>query len=471
MIIGNKKITLGDKFSVVNPYTKKIVAKVLNANKKLIKSALNKSFKFECKLNSETRAAILMKTAAEINRSKYKYANIIVNELGVSFKDAIYEVERVIECAKVSAQVCKNIDKDITKKFIMHRQYKPKLKVISEPLDLVLAITPFNLPMILAAHKIFPAIVAGTSIVLKPSEKSPLSSIKLLETLIKNGLPPNMVNIITGKNGKKTISNILSNSFIDVISFTGSLPVGKEIKKMLIKKNHFLKKFIPELGGCSSLIICSDCDLNKAVDIAIDGCFKYSGQRCTSVRRVIVEKKIADKFIKQLLTKVKKIKFGNPYNKDTDLGPLINELEAKNIQGKINASLKKGAKLLYGNKRKNSLLSPTVLDKVRLNMSIVSSETFGPICSIIRSNNLKESIQIAASTNFKIAGSIITRNKKNAVKAANELKVGQFSINGPPGYRTELAPFGGFGDSGSGEKEGIILSAENMRRIRVIYEH
>jgi phosphonoacetaldehyde dehydrogenase len=471
MIVAGKKITSGKKFSITNPYTKKTVARIINANKKLIKSALDKSFKFKCTISSKKRASILSNTALSIKNSKLKYASVIVSELGVSFKDALYEVERVIECANISAQVCRMIDRDITSKFLLKNKNKPKLKVISEPLDLVLAITPFNLPMILAAHKIFPAIIAGTAVVLKPSEKSPLSSMILLETLIKNGLPANMVNIITGKNGKKTVSEIFSKSTIDLVSFTGSLSVGKHIEKMLIDKKHFLKKFIPELGGCSSLIICNDCNLQKAVDITLDGCFKYSGQRCTSVRRVIVEKKIADKFIKLLLSKVKNIKFGNPFDKKNDLGTLVNSFEAKSVQKKINLSIKKGAKLVYGNIRKNSLLSPTILDRVKLNMNIVSSETFGPVCPIIRSNNLKDSIRIASSTNFKIAGSIITNNKKNALKVANELKVGQFSINGPPGYRTELAPFGGFGDSGNGEKEGVILSAENMRRIRVVYDH
>lgn len=471
MIVNNKIVKSGKKFLIKNSFTNKIVGKVIDADKKLINLTIKKSLKFKCKLNSYKRSLILKKTAEKVKKRKTEFANVIVNELGVSFKDALYEVDRVIKCAEISSKICRYIDKDITNKFIIKKNLKPKLKVVSEPLDLVLAITPFNLPMILAAHKIFPAIVAGTPIILKPSEKSPLSSIKLLKTLIKSGLPSNMVNIITGKNGKKTISSILSNPKINLITFTGSSKVGKNLKRMMVAKNHHLKKFIAELGGCSSVIICSDADLKKAVKVVLDGCFKYSGQRCTSVRRVIVEEKIAKKFIDNLLREIKKINFGNPYDNDTTLGPLINKKEAKNIQSKINSSIKKGAKLLFGNKRIGALLSPTILDKVNLKMKIVNSETFGPVCPIIRSKNLKHSIKIASETNFKIAGSIITKNKTKAYKASNELKVGQFSINGPPGYRTELAPFGGFGDSGNGEKEGIIISAENMRMLRVIYEH
>ncbi len=471
MIIDGKKIISKKVFNVINPFTKTIVGKAIDASHKHIRQAVEKSYNFQCLLSSKERSKILSKTRNQLRRKKKYYAKIITSESGLSFKDSIYEIDRVINCANYSIKACKIIDRDITSDFVFDKRNQPKLKVITEPLDLVVAITPFNHPMNLVAHKIFPAIVAGTSVVLKPSEKTPLSAVKLVKILHNNGMPPNMVNVVTGKNGKNVLNKILSYSKLDLLTVTGGLKAGLDIKKSLVKKGHSLKKYIPELGGCSSLIVCSDADLVKAAKIILNGCFKNSGQRCTSIRRVIVDKEIVDKLIHILLRKVNKIKYGNPFQRNIDLGTVIDEEAAIKIQKKIKSAIKNGAKLLYGNIRKGALLSPTILDKVKVDMDLVATETFGPVCPIIRSNNFGEALKIAKKTGYMLAGAIVTNDKSKAEKACKYLKVGQFSFNGPPGYRTEVAPFGGFGNSGNGEKEGILLAAKSMRRIRTFYKH
>jgi aldehyde dehydrogenase (NAD+) len=225
------------------------------------------------------------------------------------------------------------------------------------------------------------------------------------------------------------------------------------------------------LGGCSPLIVCKDADIDKAVELALYGCFKNSGQRCTAIRRVIVDQAVAESFVEKIMHLVKSIKYGNPLEESVDMGTVIDEQAARTIKQRIDWAISSGAKLLYGGRRNGALMAPTILDNVDLSMNLVSKETFGPVCSIIRVNDFEEALSIAGKTNYKLAGSIVTTDKEKAERASNELKVGQFSFNGPPGYRTEVAPFGGFGYSGNGEKEGVLLAAKGMRRTRTFYKH
>ena len=470
MIINGKRIHSEDCFAVKNPYTNQVIEDVVDGSSKNIKLAINETYKFKCNLSIHEKKQILSKTAKYLKNNIDKISNIITSETGLSLKDSIYEVGRVINCAKFSIKVCEEVNKDITSNFIFDDN-DPMLSVIKEPLDLVLAITPFNHPMNQVAHKIFPAIIAGSSVILKPSEKTPLSAMALVEILIKSGLPNNMINVITAKSGTKALSEILKHKKIDMVTFTGGYDSGIDIKNSLIKNNMHLVKYVPELGGSSALIISEDADINNAVEITINGCFKNSGQRCTSIRRIILENKIADDFIRLLLKKVQTIKYGNPVSKETDMGTVIDEDAAIKIQNRILLAISNGANLIFGNERIGALLSPTILDHVTAEMDIVKKETFGPVCSIIRSDNFKESIKLARNTEYHLAGGIVTNDNEKAKIASQYLKVGQFSINGAPSYRTEVAPFGGFGKSGNGEKEGILLAASGMQKIRTVYMH
>lgn len=470
MIINGKRIHSEYCFAVKNPYTNQVIEDVVDGSSKNIKLAINETFKFKCSLSINEKKQILGKTAIYLKDNIDKISNIITSETGLSLKDSIYEVGRVINCAKFSIKVCEEVNKDITNNFIFDEN-DPELTVIKEPLDLVLAITPFNHPMNQVAHKIFPAIIAGSSVILKPSEKTPLSAMALVEILIKCGLPNNMINVVTAKSGTKVLSEILKHKKIDMVTFTGGYSAGIDIKNSLINNDMHLVKYVPELGGSSALIISEDADISKAVEITINGCFKNSGQRCTSIRRIILENKIADDFIKLLLKKVQNIKYGNPVSKDTDMGTVIDEDSAIKIQNRIILAISNGATLIFGNERTGALLSPTILDNVTVEMDIIKKETFGPVCSIIRSDNFEESIKLAGNTEYHLAGGIVTNDEEKAKMASQSLKVGQFSINGAPSYRTEVAPFGGFGKSGNGEKEGILLAASGMLKIRTVYMH
>ncbi len=471
VMIEDKGLLNVDMLDVLNPFNGEVVGKVVNANKSQVHEVLNRAFQLHCNLSAKEREEILLKTALYIEKHKDSLAMLISSESGLSLQDTIYEVERVINCAKYSAKVCALVEKDTTNEYLLDGTNYPELSVITDPMDLIIGITPFNHPMNQVAHKVFPAIAAGASIVIKPSEKTPLSAFKLLEILLENGLPEGMFGVVVNENPEQILESILSFPKLDMITFTGGLSAGLIIQQKMMDYGHGLKRYVPELGGCSSLIICDDANIDKAVDLVLKGCFKNSGQRCTAIRRVVVDKIIAEEFIKKLSQSVKSIKYGDPFDKGVDMGTVIDEQAAYNIKQRIDSAIAGGAKLLYGGEMKGSLLSPTILDNVDLSMELVSQETFGPVCSIIRVDNFEEALSIAKKTNYKLAGAIVTTDKEKAERASSELKVGQFSFNGPPGYRTEAAPFGGFGDSGNGEKEGIILAAKGMRRIRTFYKH
>jgi len=460
-----------ETFDVLNPFNGELVQSVIDMKRSQVHEVLNNSLDYQCNLTSEERAQILNKTAQYLTDNTNNLAELITLESGLSLQDTIYEVGRVVNCARYSAKVCSLVEKDMTDEFLLDESNNPELRVVNEPLDLIIGITPFNHPMNQVAHKIFPAIAAGASIVIKPSEKTPLSAIKLVEILVKCGLPQDMVNIVTGYDPIKILDDILSFPKLEMITFTGGLFAGLAIQQRMIDHKHGLKRYVPELGGCSSLIICDDADIDIAVDLALKGCFKNSGQRCTAVRRVVVENNVAELFINKLLSLVKDLNYGNPLNIETDMGTVVDENAASMIKGRIDAAISEGAKLLFGGVQEGALLSPTILDNVNLTMQLVSQETFGPVCPIIRAEGFENALEIAKNTNYRLACGIVTRDPYKATRASNELKVGQFNFNGPPGYRTEAAPFGGFGDSGNGEKEGIILAAKGMRRIRTFYKH
>lgn len=458
-------------FEIKNPFTGLVVGTVKNDSIEEVSRSIDISSSYKCTLNVKERALILIKSAEYLKNNKNSLAQLISLETGLCLADTNYEIDRVINCAKYSAKVCEVIERDITSEFVLDDSDAPELSVITEPLNLVVGITPFNHPMNQVAHKVFPAIAAGTPIIIKPSEKTPLSAIKLAEILYMHGLPKPMLKIINNSHPQQIVASLVSNPKVDLVSFTGGLKVGREIKKEMVSGGNYFKKYIPELGGCSSLIVCSDADLSKAVDVIMKGVFKNSGQRCTCIRRVVVENDVADKLRDLLQIEISKIVAGDPFDTNTQMGTLISESAATLVETRIDAAIKAGAVLCHGGERTGALITPALLDHVTLDMDLVAEETFGPVCPLIRSKSFEHSLEIAKNTNYALAGGIVTNDKEKARIASEYLAVGQFSFNGPPSYRTEAAPFGGFKDSGNGEKEGVVMAARAMRRIRTFYRH
>lgn len=443
------------RFNVTNPYNGKVIGDVHITTPEELERYVKKAHSFQ--LDLSTRKPILKKAYSLLKKRKRLYANLITCESGLCIKQTLHEVDRSLEVLKACIKM---ID------YVSNPYPFKDTEIISEPLDLVVAITPFNHPLNQIVHKIGPAIVAGTSMILKPSQKTPLTAIKFRELLTEAGLPKEFLYVVNSNNPKKLVDILIKHHLVDSIMFTGGTEVGNYIEEN--KKPY--KKYIAELGGNAALVVLEDADLELASRVAL-GAFDNSGQRCTAINSILVHKKVADKFVKKFLEKTKKLKWGNPMNPNTDIGTVINEKAANRIKEKIMNSVDGIMKIVYFDYGFKASIPPIILDRVDPDCELIQEETFGPIAPIVRINNIDDAVRIINKSGYKLAGAVITKDKKKAKYIADRIKVGQFNWNGKPGNRTEMAPFGGFGKSGNGEKEGVYFASLGMRRIRTFYEN
>jgi aldehyde dehydrogenase (NAD+) len=313
-----------------------------------------------------------------------------------------------------------------------------------------LCITPFNHPLNQVVHKIIPAIAVGTPVILKPSEKTPLTAIKLVELLYEAGLPPYMLSVLLGPT-KEIAEPLTQDPRVELVSFTGSVAVGKHIAS-----TAGYKKVILELGGNDPLIVLEDADLKLAVTLAAEGSFKNSGQRCTAVKRILVQESIYDRFVEELVKKAAEYVSGDPADENTIVGTVIDEASAIYLETVAKEAVGMGAKIVFGGKRSGALLEPTVIADVPPTARMVVQESFGPLAPVIKFSTIEEAIAISNSTAFGLSSGVVTNNMQHAIRFVKELRMGTVNINEVPGYRIESSPFGGVKDSGLGIKEGVI---------------
>ncbi len=285
--------------------------------------------------------------------------------------------------------------------------------------------------------------------VLKPTEKTPLTALLLADILYEAGLPPQMFSVITG-DPREIADEMLTNPDVDLVTFTGGVAVGKYIAAKAVYKRQVL-----ELGGNDPLIVMEDADIEEAATLAAAGSYKNSGQRCTAVKRILVHEKVADDFVARLVAKTKAWTYGDPMDGALDMGTVIDEAAAQNFEQRVNDAVAQGARLLAGNVRHGALYSPTVIDHVRPEMNVVKTETFGPVSPVIRFRDMDEAIAIANGTVYGLSSSVCTNRLDYITKFVTELHVGTVNVREVPGYRLELTPFGGIKDSGLGYKEGV----------------
>ncbi|MDQ3187737.1 MAG: phosphonoacetaldehyde dehydrogenase, partial [Pseudomonadota bacterium] len=334
---------------------------------------------------------------------------------------------------------------------------KRKVYTMREPLlGVITAITPFNHPLNQVIHKLAPAIATNNRVVLKPSEKTPLAAYVLADVLYEAGLPPPMLSVITG-DPREIADELLTNAQVDLVTFTGGVAVGKAIAAKAIYKRQVL-----ELGGNDPIIVMEDADLEEAATLAASGSYKNSGQRCTAVKRMLVQHKVADRFVELLLKKTKALKLGDPLDPSTDMGTVIDEPAAKLFEQRVNEAVAQGAKLLAGNVRKGALYSPTVVDHVKHEMPLVKQETFGPVSPVIRFDTIDDAIAISNSTAYGLSSAVCTNRLDYITRFVSELQVGTVNVREVPGYRLELTPFGGIKDSGLGYKEGVLEAMKSF---------
>jgi len=450
-----------NKIEVTNPYTNEIVATVPQMGIEQVKTAIDALYNYQPTLTAYQRSEILKGTATEIKSKIDELAYGISLESGMSIKDSMKEVGRSINLLNVAAEEAKriigeqlpsDIDFSGTDKIIMAMRF---------PVGLVTAIVPFNRPLNQVVVKVAPGFAAGNKIIIKPTERTPVSAIRFVQIMLNNGLPPKMISIVTGKSSE--IGNeLVSNQKIDMVTFTGSTEVGRKLSNIA-----GIKKLTMELGGNDPLIILEDGDLDKAVKLASVGAYSNAGQACRGIKRIIIMESVADIFAKKLKDETKKITCGNPFDPKTTIGTVIDENAAIEVENAVKEAIADGAKLLCGNIRKGALFTPTVLDHVKHDSAMVLNETFGPIAPIIRVRNLEEACRIANQTEFGLQSGIVTNNLENIRYCIKNLKMGAVNINEGPHHDMPNIPFGGVKQSGIG-REGIRYAIQEMTYVKCV---
>ena len=464
MRIAGKKVDAEKNIDVYYPYSNQVIGTVPAGTAEHAKQALDIAANFKPKLTRYERQQILQKTAEELVRRKDEISDVITYELGISKQDSLYEVGRAFDVFSLTAQLCILDDGEIFSCDLTPHGKARKIFTIREPLTAISAITPFNHPLNMVAHKIAPSIATNNCTVCKQTELTPMTAMILADVLYEAGLPPEMFSVVTGWPEDIGLE-MIKNPNIDLITFTGSVGVGK-----YIAEQAGYKRTVLELGGNDPLIVLNDLnddDLKKAVELAVTGATKNSGQRCTAVKRILCQDKVADKFVEMALERAKKIKFGDPMDMQTDLGTVVNAEAAELFDKRVSMAEDDGAKVLYHPGRNGALLPPIVVDNVNYKSELVREETFGPVIPIIRVPDEDEQvIKISNSTAFGLSSGVCTNNFNRAKNYIQDLNVGTVNIWEVPGYRIEMSPFGGIKDSGLGYKEGVIEAMKSFTNIK-----
>lgn len=463
MLINGNKIASKDLFEVKNPYNGETVDTVPIAHVQDMNLAIesaNNAKKSLTEMSAFKVSNKLYEVYEKLKENKKQLAELLTREVGKPIKESLVELDRSIETLKLSAEEAKRIygesvplDAGINGKGFF--AFTQKL-----PLGVVGAITPFNYPLNLSIHKIAPAIAAKNTVVLKPPLDAPLTVMKFAE-LLDEVFPDGVINTVSGY-GTEVGDVLVTSPDVDKISFTGSVPVG-----LSIASRAGMKKVTLELGGNDPLVVLEDANIDEAVLGVMRGAYLNAGQVCMGVKRVIVDNSIADEFVEKLVKETSKLKTGNPLDEKTDVGPLIHESAAIQVEEAVNNAVSEGAEILCGGKRKDAFFQPTVIDNVVSTMDLVANETFGPIAPIMRVDSIDEAIFEANNTEYGLNAGVFTESFRNGLRCANEIEAGSVFINKQSTFRTDNMPFGGFKNSGTG-KEGIKYAVGEMTKSKLI---
>jgi putative phosphonoacetaldehyde dehydrogenase len=464
MRIGGKKISTEKVIEVRYPYTNEVIGTVPRGTAEHARHAFGIAANYKPKLSRFERQRILLKAAELVQLRKEALSDLITLELGISKKDSLYECGRAYDVFTLAGQLALFDDGQIFSCDLTPHGKQRKIYTKREPVRAISAITPFNHPLNMVAHKVAPAIATNNCVVCKPSEATPLTAVALADVLYEAGLPPEMFQVVTGW-PQEIGDEMVTNPEIEIITFTGGVAVGK-----LIAAKAGYKRAALELGGNDPFIVCDDLsarDLEKAAELAVEGATRNSGQRCTAVKRILVMDKIAHDFSVLVVEKAGKIIFGDPMHPATDLGTVVSETAAAAFEHRVMDAESKGAKILYHPGRRGAVLPPITLDFVPPDCELVREETFGPVIPIIRvGEDVGEVIRVSNSTPFGLSSGVCTNRLDRITRFVDGLDVGTVNIWEVPGYRIEMSPFGGIKDSGNGVKEGVLEAMKFFTNVK-----
>jgi acyl-CoA reductase-like NAD-dependent aldehyde dehydrogenase len=447
----------GDLVEIHAPYDGTLIARVTqgrHAHAEAAIAAAVKAFGTTRRLPAFERQRVLRQISSFMTQRKEEFTRTLAQEAGKPIKSARTEVERSIFTFNVAAEEATRI----------YGEYLPldtqestagRWGIVRRfPLGPIAGITPFNFPLNLVAHKVAPAIAAGCSMVLKPAPQTPLCSLLLAECVQQAGWPDGGLNVLPLSN--EDASLLVTDDRIKLISFTGSVPVGWDIKRRAGKK-----KVVLELGGNAAVIVHSDADLEYAAERCVTGGFGYAGQTCISVQRILVEHSVYGKFTDLFVEGVKKLKTGDPLDESTDVGPLIRESDAIRTVNWIDEAVRTGARLLCGGGRHNLIVEPTVLTGTKPEMKVNCQEIFGPVVTVEPYKDFDDALRKANHSAYGLQAGIFTRDAKLLFQAYEELEVGGVIAGDVPSFRIDQMPYGGVKDSGLG-REGLRYAIEEM---------
>src|SRR5712671_5304727 len=453
----------GERIEILSPGTRQRVGLTYRATAADAETAIRaaaRAFEVTKKMGGFERQRILRAISAGIEKNSEELARLVALEAGKPIKTARVEVDRAVFTFTVAAEESTRI----------YGEYLPldwqeftagRWGIVRRfPLGPIAGITPFNFPINLVAHKVAPAIAAGCPMVLKPAPQTPLCSLLLAECVQQAGWPDGGLNVLPLSNEDAGL--LVTDDRIKLISFTGSVPVGWDIKRRAGKK-----KVVLELGGNAAVIVHSDADLSYAAERCVTGGFAYAGQTCISVQRILVEHSVYGKFTDLLVEGVKKLKAGDPLDESTDVGPLIRESDAIRTTNWTEEAVRGGARLLCGGGRKGLVVEPTVLTGTKPDMKVNCQEVFGPVVTVEPYRDFDEALRRVNHSSFGLQAGLFTRDAKLLFQAYEELEVGGLIAGDVPSFRVDHMPYGGVKDSGLG-REGLRYAIEEMTEPKLL---
>lgn len=464
MLLAGEWVVSDRSFDVFDPQDNTLIAKVPLASKQEMVTAIEKAdtaFRTHQDWPTHERIRVLAEAANYIEKNAEKYAKTISLEGSKTITEARGEVSRAIQTIKISAEEARRINGE-TLNFDQRVGSENRIGYYYRfPIGVIGAITPFNDPLNLVAHKIGPAIAAGNAIVIKPASVTPLSALLLAEAFVAAGLPKGFLSVITGS-GQDVGEILVTHPLVKMISFTGGLEVGEKIAHQV-----GIKKLNMELGSNSPVIVLNDANLDEAVAANVSGAFSAVGQNCIGVQRIFVEQERYYTFLERFIERSKELSVGNKMSETTDVGPMITEKEAKRVESWVQEALSQGAKVQLGGVREGAFYQPTILTDVPENAKIAKEEIFGPVVIITPVSNLKAAINLANNVNFGLQAGIFTTDINKAFYSIKRLEVGGVIVNDSSDYRIDAMPFGGIKGSGIG-REGVKSAIEAMTEPKVV---
>lgn len=464
MLIGSEWVEREKKIPVRDPWDDSVVDYVPSASKEDALKALTSAeegFEVARNLTVYERAKILYRTAEIVSDRLEEFATMIAREGSKTIREARKEALRCVNTLTVSAEEAKRLLGETIPFDSFPGGEKRVGYYYRFPIGVVLAITPFNDPLNLVAHKLGPAIAAGNSVILKPATVTPLSALKLAETMLEAGLPPGVLQVITGS-GAMLGEVLVPDKVVRMVSVTSGLEAGEDIAR-----RAGIKKLGMELGSNSPVIVWKDASLEWAVESCVSGSFWAAGQNCIGVQRLYVHAGIYETFKESFVERTLKYRIGDKLKEETDMGPMITEGEARRVEEWISEARKMGAELLCGGGRQGTLVEPTVLENVPEEATIHREEVFGPAVNIYKVDDVDEAVRKANSLPFGLHAAVFTNDVNLAFKMAYALDCGGVMINDSTDYRLDSMPFGGIRNSGIG-REGIKFSLQEMTEPKTI---